>query len=216
MQAEDNDPRDTDYYMSTRALGELFRSITISKPQAPSESFPSIEGPQVSRKPPTRVSPLSDPISRALKPIIELQLHYFLNDDRNVAEIRPLFLRYERELRYICVTHALSDAPDIRLQEEEVAIGTILANCSQHRWRTDRMHRMRMHSSELARDTRFRLFRPNDMLNPEQGELLYGLSQAWLAWDFGTRNAHVFGARTFSLVALQVVLDTLYKLGALA
>lgn len=138
-----------------------------------------------------------------------------MNDDRNVADMRALFLRYERELRYICVTHALSDAPDIRLQEEEVAIGTILANCSQHRWRTDRMHRMRMHASELARDTRFRLFQPSDLLNPEQGELLYGVSQAWLAWDFGMRNSHVFGARTFSLIALQVVLDTLYRLGGI-
>ena len=97
---------------------------------------------------------VTDVISVALKPYIENQLHYFANDDRNVADMRSLFLRYERELRYICVTHALSDAPDIRLQEEEVAIGTILANCSQHRWRTDRMHRMRLHASELVREMR--------------------------------------------------------------
>ncbi|KAH9945817.1 RNA dependent RNA polymerase-domain-containing protein [Epithele typhae] len=213
--AEEDDPRDTDYYMSSRALGELFRSITVSKPQVPKQSFPDPEGPKIVQKPPTKQSILCDPISLALRPFIERQLHYFINDDNNVADMRTLFLRYERELRYICVTHALSDAPDIRLQEEEVAIGTILANCSQHRWRTDRMHRMRMHASELARDIRLRLFRPSDTLNPDQGELLYGLSLAWLAWDFGMRNAQVFGARTFSLIALGVVLDTLTKLGAL-
>lgn len=154
-------------------------------------------------------------ISIALRPFIEGQLFYFENADRNVAEMTALFQRYEQELRYICVTHALSDAPDIRLQEEEVVVGTILAVCSQQRWRRDRMHRMRLHSSELVRDVRRRLYQPADVLNPEQGELLYGLSQAWLAWDFGQRNRSVFGARSFGLVALGVVLDTLSKLGAL-
>lgn len=202
--------------MSSRALGELFRRITIKKPEPPAESFPLPEGLRKPQKPSARVEPLSDSISTALKPFVERQLHYVVNDERNVADMRTLFQRYERELRYICVTHALSDAPDIRLQEEEIAIGTILANCSQHRWRTDRMHRMRLHASELSRDTRLRLFQLSDVQNPEQGELLYGLSQGWLAWDFGMRNAHVFGARTFSLVALHVVLDTLYRLGALA
>ncbi|TBU35633.1 RdRP-domain-containing protein [Dichomitus squalens] len=213
--AEDNDPRDTDYYLSPRALGELFRSITIPKPKPSAESFPNPNGPQIVSKPAKREPPLSDVISLALKPFIERQLHYYENSDRNVADMRGLFLRYEQELRYICVTHALSDAPDIRLQEEEVAIGTILANCSQHRWRTDRMHRMRMHAGELAREIKYKLYHPSDVLNPDQGELLYGLSQAWLAWDFGTRNSSVFGARSFSLVALGVVLDTLSKLGGI-
>ena len=214
-QAEDNDPRDTDYYLSSRALGDLLRAITINKPMPPAESYPDPEGPKVIQKLQMREQPLSDVISTTLKPHIERQLHYFFNDDRNVADMRTVFLRYEQELRYICVTHALSDAPDIRLQEEEVAIGTILANCSQHRWRNDRMHRMRMHASELVRDTKHKLYRPADFLNPEQGELLYGLSQAWLAWDFGMRNQTVFGARSFSLVALGVVLDTLSRLGGL-
>ena len=201
--------------MSTRALGDLFRSITINKPKAPEASFPDPTGTHVVQRPPKREQPLTDPISKALKPFIERQLHYSVNDDRNVAEMRTLFVRYERELRYICVTHALSDAPDIRLQEEEVAIGTILANCPQHRWRNDRMHRMRMHMSETVRDVKSRLYHPSDILNPEQGELLYGLSQAWFAWDFGMRNKAVFGARSFSLIALGVVLDTLTKLGGL-
>ena len=193
----------------------MFRNIAIPKPKAPAESFPNPNGPQIASKPPKREQPLADVISLALKPLIEQQLHYSENSDRNVADMRTLFLRYEQELRYICVTHALSDAPDIRLQEEEVAIGTILANCSQHRWRTDRMHRMRMHAGELTREIRYRLYRPSDVLNPDQGELLYGLSQAWLAWDFGMRNSSVFGARSFSLIALGVVLDTLSKLGGL-
>ncbi|KAI0647398.1 RdRP-domain-containing protein [Trametes meyenii] len=211
--AEDSDPRDTDYYYSSRALGVLFRSIDLNNLKLPASSTPVPNGGVVLA--PKREQPLSDVISLALRPLIERQLHYFYNDDRNVADMTALFLRYEKELRYICVTHALSDAPDIRLQEEEVVVGTILAVCSQVRWRRDRMHRMKLHSSELARDVQRRLFQPVDVLHPEQGELLYGLSQAWLAWDFGMRNRGVFGAQSFSLVALNVVLDTLSKLGGL-
>lgn len=191
----------------------MFRSIDLNNLKLPVSPAPLPNGALV--LPPPREQPLSDAISIALRPFIEGQLFYFENADRNVAEMMALFQRYEQELRYICVTHALSDAPDIRLQEEEVVVGTILAVCSQQRWRRDRMHRMRLHSSELVRDVRRRLYQPADVLNPEQGELLYGLSQAWLAWDFGQRNRSVFGARSFGLVALGVVLDTLSKLGAL-
>ncbi|KAI0362487.1 RdRP-domain-containing protein [Trametes cingulata] len=211
--AEDSDPRDTDYYFSSRALGELFRSIDLNNLRLPTTSAPIPEGGVV--LPPQREQPLSDVISVALRPFIESQLHYFYNADTNVAEIKGVFLQYEQEMRYICITHALSDAPDIRLREEEVVVGTILAVCSQHRWRKDRMHRMRLHSSALVDDIKRRLYQPADVRNPEQGELLYGLSQAWLAWDFGMRNRTVFGARSFSLIALGVVLDTLTKLGGL-
>ncbi|KAI0780590.1 RdRP-domain-containing protein [Trametes elegans] len=216
--AEDSDPRDTDYYFSSRALGELFRSIDLNNLKLPKGS-PPVQPAAVTLVPaaaaPKRETPLSDVISLALKPFVEGQLHYFLNNDQNVADMKTLFLRYEEELRYICLTHALSDAPDNRLNEEEVVVGTILAVCSQTRWRRDRMHRMRLHSSGLVQEVRMRLYQPADVLNPEQGELLYGLSQAWLAWDFGMRNRGVFGASSFSLVALGVVLDTLHKLGAL-
>ncbi|KAI0822735.1 RdRP-domain-containing protein [Trametes gibbosa] len=211
--AEHSDPRDTDYYYSSRALGVLFRSIDLNNLKLPTSPSSIPSGNVV--LPPQRERPLSDVISLALRPFIKGQLHYYENADRNVAEMTPLFLRYEQELRYICVTHALSDAPDIRLQEEEVVVGTILAVCSQKRWRQDRMYRMRLHSSDLVNNTRQSLYKPVDANNPEQGELLYGLSQAWLAWDFGQRNRTVFGARSFGLVALGVVLDTLTKLGAL-
>ncbi|KAI0672875.1 RdRP-domain-containing protein [Trametes maxima] len=211
--AEDSDPRDTDYYYSSRALGVLFRSIDLNNLKLPISSTPVPNGDVIFAT--EREPPLSDVISLALRPLIERQLHYFYNDDRHVAEMKTLFLRYEKELRYICVTHALSDAPDIRLQEEEVVVGTILAVCSQVRWRRDRIQRMKLHSLDIARDVRRRLFQPADVMNPEQGELLYGLSQAWLAWDFGMRNKSVFGAQSFSLVALNVVLDTLSKLGGL-
>jgi len=204
--AEDAAPRNTDYYESHRALGDLFRNITIVEPSIPSPI--SAAGNDV------KIKPLSDTISMALKPHIERQLHHFRNEDKEVGEMTKLFQRYVDELRYICVTHALSDAPDVRLTEEEVTIGTILAKCTQHRWRTDRTYRMRLHSAMLVRDIGNKLFQLTE--TPSAGELLYGLQQGWLAWDFSTRNKTIFGANSFGLIALRVVFNALDQLGCFA
>ncbi|CCM00004.1 uncharacterized protein FIBRA_02029 [Fibroporia radiculosa] len=143
-QAEDAAPRHTDYYESHRALGDLFRNIAIVDPSlvSPAEFMNGTA---------SKPKPLSDPISKALRHYIQDQLHYFFNQDEHVAEMTKLFQRYTDELRYICITHALSDASDVRLVEEEVVVGTILAKCTQTRWRTDRTYRMRLHSATLAR-----------------------------------------------------------------
>ncbi|OBZ75664.1 RNA-dependent RNA polymerase 1 [Grifola frondosa] len=204
-QAEDAKPRQTDYYESTRALGELFRNISIIPPRPPSPLTPP-ESPREQR-------PLSDSISCALKPYIERQLCRFHNDDSDVAEIKPLFRKYEEELQYICVTHALSDSPGARLTEEEVVVGTILAQCSQHRWRTDRTYRMRLHSAMLVRDIQNKLFPRTEV--PSKDDLLHGLTQGWLAWDFSVRNRSFFGAQSFGLVGLGIVCYTLELLGGL-
>lgn len=204
FKAEVDDPRKTDYYESTRALGELFRNITITVP-SPSPSKSDV----------VRGKPLSDSVSRALKPYIERRLHHFQNDDELVGEMRSLFRRYADELRYICMTHALSDAPEVRLSEEEIVVGTILAQCSQTRWRTDRTYRMRLHASTLVQDIQEKLFKRKKCEEHSPGELLYGLSEAWLAWDFATRNVGSFGSRSFGLIALGVILDVLELLGEL-
>lgn len=203
-QAEDIAPRSTDYYESTRALGELYRNIAIVEPPTTSSTVPLGAA--------HRPTPLTDPISLALKPYIEQQLHHFRNEDKDVSEMHSLFQRYVDELRYISVTHSLSDAPDACLMEEEIVVGTILAQCSQHRWRTDRTYRMRLHSSVLVRDIRNKLSACTED-EPTKGNLRFGLSQGWLAWDFGTRNKAIFGAKSFGLIALGVVFNMLEKLG---
>ena len=201
--AEDSTPRDIDYYESSRALGELFRNVRLLDAPGPAE-YTKTNG---------RVAPLSDSISRALRPYISRNLGQgsLRNSDQHVSEMEPLFRRYVDELRYICLTHALSDSPDDRLSEEEVVIGAILANCSQHRYRQDRMYRMRLNSRVLADDIARKLYmRVNE---PVIGALRYGLGQAWLAWDFGTRNRGVFGASSFSLIALKVIMNILEDMG---
>jgi RNA-dependent RNA polymerase len=57
-----------------------------------------------------------------------------------------LHIHFACEMRHICVTHTLVDSPDILLKEEEVILGTILANCTQSRWRSDWPYRMKLHA----------------------------------------------------------------------
>ena len=48
-------------------------------------------------------------------------------------------------MRYICLTHTLVDVPEVRLSEEEVVLGTILATTTQPRLRADRAFHMTRH-----------------------------------------------------------------------
>lgn len=203
--AEENMARELDYYESTRALGELFRSITFKKPDPVSPVKPTNGVSQL--------RPLIDTISQALIPLVAKHLGTHINSDAEVREMSTLYNSYLQELRYMRLTHALSDSPDSRLEEEEIVVGTILANCSQHRYRTDRTYRMRLHSATVVRDIQRALYKPDQ--GPGEGELRYGLRQAWLAWDFGMRYKYIPGGNSFAIIALGVICNVLEGLGEL-
>jgi RNA-dependent RNA polymerase len=149
--AEVTGARELDYYYSERALGYMFRNIELLGPEEPVEGLPA--------SPPNAKPPLKDPISHVLAPLVQRALNSGpetdgaepdLEGDNGHAE--RVHAHYVREMRYICVTHTLVDAPDVRLKEEEVVLGTILANCAQPRWRSDRTYRMRLHVEGLVDD----------------------------------------------------------------
>ncbi|PIL35600.1 RNA-dependent RNA polymerase [Ganoderma sinense ZZ0214-1] len=208
---EDGDYRPADFYESDRALGKLFRKIQIQPITPPSSSYPN--GAPLD---PAQERPLTDNISKALRPAVEKHLGRFTNPFPAVKGIEPLFRHYARELGYICLTHAPSENTDVRLCEEEVALGAILAKCSQRRWKKDRMHRMREHAAQLVRDRQRALGAPlhrgKDGEGPPEEELHRALERAWAAWDFGMRYRTAFGAQSFALIALGVVCDMLEKL----
>ncbi|KAI0649133.1 RdRP-domain-containing protein [Trametes meyenii] len=205
---EDADPRPSDYYESTRALGVLFRNFQIKPVQPPSNGEPDAP-------PPPRDPPLSDAISRTLRPGVERHLAHYYNADDDVDALAPLFRHYAEELRYLCLTHALSERGGVRLSEEEVAVGTILATCADSRWRKSRMHDMRLQASELVRRIKRAGLRVPAGEDAGRDELAGALRRAWLAWDYGVRNQAVFGARSFSLIALGVVCEMLERLAEL-
>ncbi|KAI0325538.1 RdRP-domain-containing protein [Cubamyces sp. BRFM 1775] len=209
QQGEDNDPRPGDYYESSRALGELFRNFTFDmKPIVP----PPSSYPNGTPEPPSGERPLSDSISRTLHGAIAHHLGQFANADKDVGALEPLFRYYAEELRYVCATHALSDRTDARLCEEEVVVGTILAKSADARWRKERMYRMRVHAGQLVRHMKQVRLRAPQGKDGDAEELVGALRRAWLAWDYGMRNRGVFGASSFSMIALGVVLEMLEKL----
>ena len=192
--AEVVSPRRTDYYESNKALGILFRSITLDDPK-PILPVPSVQ------------QPLSDPITLQLLESVQRRLgDSAILDGNHSLELRKLFQRYADELRYICATHTLSNTPGVRLLEAEVVIGTILAKCSQKRWRKDRIYRMRLHASALVKDVQRHLI---ESIETNISELIAGLQLAWSAWDLSLRRRNEFGANSFGLIALGVVFDCL-------
>ena len=194
--AEVVSPRETDYYESDRALGFLYRSITLDDLQ------PILPVPPV--------QPLSDPITLALLESVQRHLgdSAIVQVDNHTLELQKTFQRYTDELRYICATHTLSNTPGVRLLEAEVVIGTILAKCSQKRWRSDRIYRMRHHASTLVKDVQRNLIESLEDTVPVF-ELIAGLQHAWSAWGLSLCHRSEFGANSFGLIALGTVIDCL-------
>ena len=219
--AEVTGARDLDYYVSDRALGELFRRIDLYDPNEPLRGFPAT--------PPDDITPLDDAISRALKPLVRYALAG-LNGATGSAlpgaenpHARGLHARYTREMRCICATHTLVEAADVRLTEEEVVLGTILANCTQPRWRSDRAYRLQLQSKTLVRDIRADIVPGEGGGQPAAAaaaaelevRLREGLRSAWATWEWAQHHRKREYIESFSLIALGVVLDCLKRLGEL-
>lgn len=195
-------PRRTDFYDSDRALGHLYRAIQIDDIPPPSRAPPN---------PP--YTPFTDPISTALRPLVVLQLENSTDFGKESPGLKRLFHSYADELSYICLTHSLTTTHDVRLTEEEVVVGTILAKCSQRRWRKDKTYRMRTHAAVLVQETQRQLI--NYLDRATKPEIQVGLTRAWAAWEYSLQHAAAFGANSFGLLALGVIFDCLDKLETL-
>lgn len=114
-------PREVDYYESPRALGQLYRSVTLKSPpgRAKEES----------------VDPEKDNITFALRPkvlevIPDLERIEGTGKSEILDDILHIFYQYQDELSYICATHVVTNQPGARLTEEEIVTGTIVAKAS--------------------------------------------------------------------------------------
>jgi RNA-dependent RNA polymerase len=200
--------RELDYYVSDRALGSMFRNIELLDPEEPLPTTP-----------PKAKSPLKDPISDVLAPLVQRALNSDMDTDGAEPDSESenghaeLHERYVREMRYICVTHTLVDAPDVRLKEEEVVLGTILANCAQSRWRSDRTNRMKVHVEGLLDDIRGQIIQIE--ATPTQEQLRPCLSRAWAVWVWAQHHHEEEFIESFSIIALGLIIDYLKRLDGL-
>ncbi|KAG0701519.1 RNA dependent RNA polymerase-domain-containing protein [Suillus ampliporus] len=202
--AEVESPRPTDYYESDRALGHLYRNIQL-------DEIPTCAPQQLEK-------PLSDLISVTLRPLVERQLQRRERPSKLNVSIDSIYSAYLDELIYVATCHTLSRLPGARLREEEIIVGTILAKCSQKKWKNDRTYAMRECISVLVHDIRSRML-PESMEHASPDDLRDGLENGWSAWALSHEKSNSkegYGARSFGLVALGVVLDCLEQLGELS
>ena len=212
--AEVTGTRELDYYESERALGYMFRNIELLDPKEPIEGLPT--------NPPKANPPLKDPISLVLAPLVRRTLNSDPDTpdgaepelDSENGHGEQLHAHYIREMRYICVTHTLVDAPDVRLKEEEVVLGTILANCSQSQWRLDRTRRMKLHVGDLVNDIRGQIVQIEGALMQED-QFRASLSRAWEVWTWAQHHRNEEFIESFSLIALALIFDSLKRLDGL-
>lgn len=230
---EEVNPRQVDYYESTRAIGYLFRAITIEEdtPVTVPPTTPSSETPPVS---------MADSFSVALGSKIQMHLNAIsasipLNFssptevDYEAYDIPALFSHYSLELKCISVTHTLSYDTGSRLREEEIVVGTILAVCNENRWRHDRIEQMRVTTNQLVNTVLSNLHDGSSVDSGCVGSppksnisdrtdsslvLAQRLLRAWMAWKYACMHPKLYGNRSFGLLALQALFGILNELEA--
>lgn len=199
--ADEDCPRSSDYYVSERALGHLFRGIVLEDiPNAPPQHQGKTE---------------AHPIFTVLKPLVRRHLPG-LSDRTRPTWIDSLYTTYCEELTYMASTYTLSPVAGSRLREEELVIGTILGKCPQRRYRSSRLYAMRESVGFLVQDVKGQLVGrleglPDDVLKEKLGV-------AWDVWSFSFERASTveeFGSQSFGLIGLGLVLECLERLGGL-
>ncbi|KAG2067060.1 RdRP-domain-containing protein, partial [Suillus decipiens] len=165
--AEVESPRPTDYYESDRALGHLYRNIQL-------DDIPTYVPQQLEK-------PLSDAISITLRSSVKRQLERRERPSKLKVSLDSIYSAYLDELIYVATCHTLSRVPGAHLREEEIVVGTILAKCSQKRFKTDRIYAMRECISVLIRDIRGKML-PESMENASLDEVRDSLEIGWSAW----------------------------------
>ncbi|OCB86696.1 hypothetical protein A7U60_g6154 [Sanghuangporus baumii] len=202
---EAGDEHRTDFYRSERAVGEIFRRVEKVASCADLDDRGESSYLQVSEH----------PVYKALKSTVDAKLRDSCVRQTTEEEVRIIFRHYYNELQYICATHTLTDHVDSKLKEEEVVIGTILARCSRHRWRTERIYRMRVHASNLVKEIREQ-FIPEKLQTMTKVQATQALEVAWTSWKLITdklttadARRNPFGLNSFSIIALNAVLECL-------
>jgi len=207
-----NDSKSTDYYLSKRAIGRLFREIEL----------PALDIVQrVSRMQRKKLHEEEDDLLVAQFGRVSLRdddqidvavygrISQFIDadvvdpDDRTRAFV--LFDMYIADLKTICASHTISYRRDAMLTEEEAVVGTIVAKTSQPRYRRDMISKLRDQTNLQVKSVR------NELTSEEDGYETR-LQRAWALWRVTQEERELMGARTLGLIALGVIFDTIKEL----
>ncbi|KAF8527347.1 RNA dependent RNA polymerase-domain-containing protein [Gautieria morchelliformis] len=209
--------QNADYYESQSALGKLFRDIKL--PPVSAASYESHAQQRRSKRNERRglsledtlerlslgSNSLSDPIAvklrRRLTPLVDLE------DTEELTEaMSALFDHFAAELEHICFAHTLSRKATVRLTEEEVFMGTIIAKSAQSRMRRDGIAGMRDETSTLVR----RMLK--ELEGDEDPVIKDWVNRSWTAWRVSLMKKDTFGAKSFGWIALRAIFETIRRL----
>ncbi len=203
-----------DFYESQRAIGKLYRDINLSSDvdvkenaKEQKQQIRRIDVEETLSSLELGMGGLDDPISGHMRLRVEEFVDISEVDDEEYSNVLQIFETYRRDFQYICQTNTLSNRRDAMTTEEEVAVGTIVARCSQPRQRRDIMAKMRERTDELVISTKADISGGNDI------GLGKWLQRAWIAWEISERSAkkEVFGARSFGIIALGSMFEALVE-----
>ena len=154
-------------------------------------------------------------LSTALKRIVQPYISVDIDPQAFPRSVIELFELYQEEMQVISATHTLTNDPSVRLTEEEIVIGTILADCSQRQLWKDRIQRLKTHAGALVRGVEDELAGGTDGRERTRESMLLALRRAWEAWMFGAYHPKRFGANSFALIALSLIFDRIDDLKGL-
>ncbi|KAH7104770.1 RdRP-domain-containing protein [Auriculariales sp. MPI-PUGE-AT-0066] len=205
-----------DHYRSNRALGELFRAITLDavdeataearaqsrqlraqQVRVPMSSRSVFEALAQQRQPPeSGLSALVLPIRQFTEEHIELRFSSTV-----VSSIMHLYNKYCSDLLFICQDNVVSGSKTSQLTEEEVVAGTIVAKTHIARRRKEAISNAREQAARLVHGVQEEL--AGDDSCSSQAALL----RSWTAWELSMVDADRFGSKSFGLVALLSIFD---------
>ncbi|KAI0669992.1 RdRP-domain-containing protein [Trametes maxima] len=208
--------KSNDYYKSSRAIGELYRSIDlpalrsvdrVARREEHMEMRDDREGALTYIIGQFRAGQPSRRGNEVFEAVLGRVARFICPnsfDDATVTSVWELYCTYASRLRAICADHTLSRSAI--LTEEEAVVGTIVAKCSQPRKRRDMMGQLREQTAMLVGDVRTELDGEDDM------PLQESLRRAWIAFRIATIEEKYFGARSFGWAALGAVFDAIKEI----
>ena len=209
-----NDEKNANYYKSTTAVGRLFRAIELpaldivkNVNRAQRKKLRREEGEEKDERLLVRFGRISlregDQIDVAVYDRIAEFIDGDVDPDHRAFAFN-LFDRYTTEFKAICAAHTISYRRDAMLTEEEAAVGTIVANTSQPRFRLNMMSKLRDQTGLQVKGVR------NELFSEEDG--YERLGRAWALWRVTQEERELMGARTLGLIGLGVIFDTVKEL----
>ena len=221
------------YYQSQRWIGKLSRDIELTPPE--------IKRPLTASSKPQGFLPLEivvdlfkqskfreDPVERAVRTRVARYVKsVYRYKTWRIESMWRAYKTYVSALRSICVTFSLVQRDGKMLTEEEVVVGTIVAQSTQRRVRQSKMAQMRDQVGSLVartgrsivglKEDRWETMRSSneqnrDAIGSKEEDKKEIVKRAWVAFRISTIDTDAFGSRSFGLIALRELLDALKSL----